>query len=155
MVESYDGIVGTHDLIVHNYGPNQGMATIHAEVPNDVNIEVSHAIIDRIEREVGKELNITLVIHMDPVELHDAEVLRLKEKTEHIIKALDSKLSFHDFRLVKTTPVNLIFELLVPAEYTQKDTDRVLHQLMQLISEMEAGATCVITVDHSFEAPEE
>ena len=155
MVESYDGIVGTHDLIVHNYGPNQGMATIHAEVPNDVNIEVSHAIIDRIEREVGKELNITLVIHMDPVELHDAEVLRLKEKTEHIIKALDSKLSFHDFRLVKTTPVNLIFDLLVPAEYTQKDTDRVLHQLMQLISEMEAGATCVITVDHSFEAPEE
>ena len=155
MVESYDGIVGTHDLIVHNYGPNQGMATIHAEVPNDVNIEVSHAIIDRIEREVGKELNITLVIHMDPVELHDAEVLRLKEKTEHIIKALDSKLSFHDFRLVKTTPVNLIFDLLVPAEYTQKDTDRVLHQLMQLISEMENGATCVITVDHSFEAPEE
>lgn len=64
MVESYDGIVGTHDLIVHNYGPNQGMATIHAEVPNDVNIEVSHAIIDRIEREVGKELNITLVIHI-------------------------------------------------------------------------------------------
>ena len=154
-VESYDGIEGVHDLIVHNYGPNQGMATIHAEVPNDVNIEVSHAIIDRIEREVGKELNITLVIHMDPVELHDAEVLRLKEKTEHIIKALDSKLSFHDFRLVKTTPVNLIFDLLVPAEYTQKDTDRVLHQLMQLISEMEAGATCVITVDHSFEAPEE
>ena len=153
--DSYDGIIGTHDLIVHNYGPNQGMATIHAEVPNDVNIEVSHAIIDRIEREVGKELNITLVIHMDPVELHDAEVLRLKEKTEHIIKALDSKLSFHDFRLVKTTPVNLIFDLLVPAEYTQKDTDRVLHQLMQLISEMENGATCVITVDHSFEAPEE
>lgn len=56
------------------------MATIHAEVPNDVNIEVSHAIIDRIEREVGKELNITLVIHMDPVELHDAEVLRIKRK---------------------------------------------------------------------------
>ena len=110
-VEAYDGIIGTHDLIVHNYGPNQGMATIHAEVPNDVNIEASHAIIDRIEREVGKELNITLVIHMDPVELHDAEVLRLKEKTEHIIKALDAKLSFHDFRLVKSTPNNLIFDL--------------------------------------------
>ena len=155
IVESYDGIVGTHDLIVHNYGPNRSMATIHAEVPNDINIDVSHEIIDKIERDVKKDLNILLVIHMDPVELHDAEVLRLKEKTEHIIKALDSKLSFHDFRLVKTTPVNLIFDLLVPAEYTQKDTDRVLHQLMQLISEMENGATCVITVDHSFEAPEE
>lgn len=54
IVESYDGIVGTHDLIVHNYGPNRSMATIHAEVPNDINIEVSHEIIDKIERDVKK-----------------------------------------------------------------------------------------------------
>ena len=60
MVESYDGIVGTHDLIVHNYGPNQGMATIHAEVPNDVNIEVSHAIIDRIAHD-SYQINITSI----------------------------------------------------------------------------------------------
>ena len=60
MVESYDGIVGTHDLIVHNYGPNQGMATIHAEVPNDVNIEVSHAIIDRIAHD-SYRINITSI----------------------------------------------------------------------------------------------
>lgn len=38
-VEKYDGIVGTHDLIVHNYGPGRSMASIHAEVPNDVDIE--------------------------------------------------------------------------------------------------------------------
>ena len=54
IVESYDGIVGTHDLIVHNYGPNRSMATIHAEVPNDINIDVSHEIIDKIERDVKK-----------------------------------------------------------------------------------------------------
>lgn len=63
MVESYEGIVGAHDLIVHNYGPNRSMATIHAEVPNDVSIEASHEIIDRIERDAKKELNILLVIH--------------------------------------------------------------------------------------------
>ena len=152
---SYPGVLGVHDLMIHDYGPGSRLVSFHLEMDAKDDVMRSHDVIDRIEREVGKELNITLVIHMDPVELHDAEVLRLKEKTEHIIKALDSKLSFHDFRLVKTTPVNLIFDLLVPAEYTQKDTDRVLHQLMQLISEMEAGATCVITVDHSFEAPEE
>ncbi len=54
LVESYDGIVGTHDLIVHNYGPNKSMATIHAEVPRDVDIEESHEIIDRIERDAAK-----------------------------------------------------------------------------------------------------
>ena len=78
MVESYDGIVGTHDLIVHNYGPNRSMASIHAEVPRDVDIEVSHEVIDRAEREVSKKLGIFLVIHMDPVETHDVRVLAVK-----------------------------------------------------------------------------
>ena len=88
MVESYEGIVGAHDLIVHNYGPNRSMATIHAEVPNDVSIETSHEIIDRIERDAKKELNILLVIHMDPVEMRDEEVLELRDKTSHIVHAL-------------------------------------------------------------------
>ena len=70
-VESYDGIVGTHDLIIHNYGPSKSMASIHAEVPNDVDIEESHEIIDRIERDAGRKMGIFLVIHMDPVETHD------------------------------------------------------------------------------------
>ena len=61
-----------HDLIVHNYGPGRSMASIHAEVPNDVDIEESHEIIDRIEREAIKKLGIFLVIHMDPVETKDA-----------------------------------------------------------------------------------
>ena len=55
-VEGYDGIVGSHDLIVHNYGPGRSMASIHAEVPNDVDIETSHEIIDRIERDSIKNL---------------------------------------------------------------------------------------------------
>ena len=65
-VEKYDGIVGTHDLIVHNYGPGRSMASIHAEVPNDVDIEKSHEIIDRIERDAKQTLGLFLVIHMDP-----------------------------------------------------------------------------------------
>ncbi len=31
-MEGYEGILGTHDLIVHNYGPSHSMASIHAEV---------------------------------------------------------------------------------------------------------------------------
>lgn len=63
-VESYDGIEGVHDLIVHNYGPGRSMASIHAEVPNDQEFEKSHEIIDRVERDAAKELGMMLVIHM-------------------------------------------------------------------------------------------
>ena len=154
MVESYEGIVGAHDLIVHNYGPNRSMATIHAEVPNDVSIEASHEIIDRIERDAKKELNILLVIHMDPVEMRDEEVLELRDKTSHIVHALDPELHFHDFRVFKENEQkNLIFDLVVPDSYTEKDANRVMHQLIALLHEMEKNVDCIITLDRSFEAP--
>ena len=154
IVESYEGIVGAHDLIVHNYGPNRSMATIHAEVPNDVSIEASHEIIDRIERDAKKELNILLVIHMDPVEMRDEEVLELRDKTSHIVHALDPELHFHDFRVLKENEQkNLIFDLVVPDSYTEKDANRVMHQLIALLHEMEKNVDCIITLDRSFEAP--
>ena len=154
MVESYEGIVGAHDLIVHNYGPNRSMATIHAEVPNDVSIEASHEIIDRIERDAKKELNILLVIHMDPVEMRDEEVLELRDKTSHIVHALDPELHFHDFRVLKENEQkNLIFDLVVPDSYTEKDANRVMYQLIALLHEMEKNVDCIITLDRSFEAP--
>ena len=154
MVESYEGIVGAHDLIVHNYGPNRSMATIHAEVPNDVSIEASHEIIDRIERDAKKELNILLVIHMDPVEMRDEEVLELRDKTSHIVHALDPELHFHDFHVLKENEQkNLIFDLVVPDSYTEKDANRVMHQLIALLHEMEKNVDCIITLDRSFEAP--
>lgn len=155
IVESYDGIVGTHDLIVHNYGPNRSMATIHAEVPNDINIEVSHEIIDKIERDVKKDLNILLVIHMDPVEMRDEEVLSLREKTSRIVHALDPELNFHDFRVLKENEQrNLIFDLVIPDSYSEKDANRVMHQLVSLLHEMDENVECIITLDRSFEAPE-
>ena len=155
IVESYDGIVGTHDLIVHNYGPNRSMATIHAEVPNDINIDVSHEIIDKIERDVKKDLNILLVIHMDPVDMRDEEVLSLREKTSRIVHALDPELNFHDFRVLKENEQrNLIFDLVIPDSYSEKDANRVMHQLVSLLHEMDENVECIITLDRSFEAPE-
>ena len=114
-VEQYDGIVGTHDLIVHNYGPSRSMASIHAEVPSDENIEVSHEIVDRIERDCFRKLGVFLVIHMDPVETHNEEINAIKEEVAHILARLDSRLEFHDLRVVEGNQrSNLIFDLVIP-----------------------------------------
>ena len=151
MVESYDGIVGTHDLIIHNYGPNRSMASIHAEVPRETDIEVSHEIIDRVEREVARKLNIFLVIHMDPVEIHDEKVLAVKAKLNGVIRALDPDLTFHDFRVVNgQEQINLIFDLVIPFSYSQDEADKVVHQVKSLMKEVDGRYQCVITVDKNY-----
>lgn len=120
-VEAYEGIVGSHDLIVHNYGPTRSMASIHAEVPNDVNVEVSHEIIDRIEREALKKFGIFLVIHMDPVETRDSKVMEFGSMVENVIQNTDERVTFHDFRMIEgKDQINLIFDLVVPREYDRK-----------------------------------
>ena len=150
-VEKYEGIVGSHDLIVHNYGPTKNMASIHAEVPNDVDVETSHEVIDRIERDAHEQLGIYLVIHMDPIETKDKEVLAVKKKVEDILEALDPAVSIHDFRMVSgTDQINLIFDLVVPFEYDNERQYSLTHSLMKLIQIMDKRYQCVITLERSY-----
>lgn len=150
-VEAYDGIVGSHDLIVHNYGPGRSMASIHAEVPNDVGIEVSHEIIDRIERDAVKNLGLFLVIHMDPVEMKDEHVLAVKRQVLKILDALDPAVSIHDFRMVDgTDQINLIFDMVLPYEYDHKRQDELRVSLMKLLKIADERYECVITVERSY-----
>lgn len=154
-VESYDGIVGSHDLIVHNYGPTKSMASVHAEVPNDVDIEISHEIIDQIERDVAREMGIFLVIHMDPIETKNDEVNLLKHMVETNVYDIDKSLSIHDFRFVDGEEhVNLIFDVVVPHHYTEKQMEEVKELISERLEEEDDRYRCVITVEKSFVAEE-
>lgn len=154
-VEGYDGIVGSHDLIVHNYGPGRNMASIHAEVPNDVDIEISHEIIDRIERDAAKTLGIFLVIHMDPVETKDEYVLKVKTQVIEIMEALDKNTSIHDFRMVDgEKQINLIFDMVVPYEYSKEKEKELKESFRKLIRMHDDRYRCVITVERSYVAVE-
>lgn len=152
-VEQYEGIVGSHDLIVHNYGPGRSMASIHAEVPNDADIEVSHEIIDKVEREAMRNLGVFLVIHMDPVETKNELVLVAKKRTETILAGLDHQVSIHDFRMVDgKNQINLIFDMVVPYEYTREQEKELCRKLRARIHEEDERYQCVITVERSYVA---
>ncbi len=155
-VEGYDGIQGTHDLIVHNYGPGRSMASIHAEVPNDVDIEQSHEIIDRIEREAAKELGIFLVIHMDPVEMKDARVLMIRDQAVDILHKIDPMCSLHDFRVVHgEKQINLIFDMVIPIEYDDTRREELPKLLTERLKEVDKRYECVITVEYDYVAKAE
>ena len=152
-VEKYEGIVGSHDLIVHNYGPGRSMASIHAEVPNDVDIEVSHEVIDRIERDAAKKLGIFLVIHMDPVETRDKHVLVVKNQVVEVLAALDPAVSIHDFRMVDgKEQINLIFDMVVPFEYDHQKQEELKDSLKRLLKMHDSRYEFVMTVERSYVA---
>ncbi|MDO4328603.1 MAG: cation diffusion facilitator family transporter [Lachnospiraceae bacterium] len=150
-VKSFDGIVGTHDLIIHNYGPSRSMASIHAEVPNDVGVLISHEIIDRIEREAYDRFHMSLVIHMDPVETKNQQFLELKQMLGEVLEEVDSRLEFHDLRMVNGRErINLIFDLVVPRDYQRSQYQMVKEQILRRVRERDGRCQCIITMENSY-----
>lgn len=150
-VESYKGILGCHDLIVHNYGPSHIMATIHVEVESKENLEGVHEIIDRIERDVLRELGIFLVIHVDPVDLEDEENLLRKQAILGVIGEIEPKASVHDFRIVEEEEkIRLIFDMLIPYSYGEKQREQLLIAMEKALKELNEKYELVVTLDNSF-----
>lgn len=147
---SYKGIINIHDLVVHNYGPNKYFATVHAEVDAEEDILKSHDMIDNIERDFAKDLDINLVIHLDPIITNDKEINHLKTMTEETLKSIDSSFTMHDFRVVKgETHTNLIFDVVIPVEYDIKSNDLV-KEIEKAIKIENENYYAVVTLDKNY-----
>jgi cation diffusion facilitator family transporter len=148
---SYEGIEGTHDLIVHSYGPTRRMASVHAEIKNTLSIETAHEIVDKIEQDVLRDLNIFLVIHMDPIDTDNEAVQSTRKTISDAVKEKDPSASIHDFRMVSgTDQINLIFDLVLPYSYKKEECRKFSDDLEETLKKIDQRYNCVITVEHSY-----
>lgn len=154
-VMSYDGILGTHDLIVHDYGPNKKMASIHAEVSKDRDILESHEVIDRIEHDCFSKLGVFLVIHMDPIENSSPEVIKAKERLDRVLEKENIEYSYHDFRIVKGEErTNVIFDMVIPHKFKKSDEEDLKKKIDNGMKYYDNKYACVIEFDKSFVSTE-
>ena len=149
MIMNHPAVLGVHDMMIHNYGPNKIFASAHVEVDSSKDIFETHDHIDNIEREVKERMHIELVLHMDPVKVNDPETEFYRAKVTKAIQQIDKTWGFHDFRIVSgPTHVNLVFDLVVPFEekYSQKQIEEML--LNHIHSDKKIYL--VITIDHPY-----
>lgn len=147
MVCSYDGIIGIHDLIVHNYGVGITFISFHAEVSSDMGLSDAHTLIDRIEKALKDRFNCGVTIHIDPVDIDDEDTLRLKDTACRVVNGIDECLSIHDFRVVKNPAgSSLIFDLAVPYKFRLSDM-QIRDMTVSGIREAEGAVTVVVSVE--------
>ena len=150
LVMSYDGVIGIHDLIVHNYGPGRMLISLHAEVPSDGDILVMHDMIDLIEHQLQDTLHCSAVIHMDPICVNDEETNRLKAMTAGYLSEIDQHITMHDFRIVKgPTHTNIIFDVVVPYGFQMSDS-QVRAAITERIRKDNPNCYAVIEVDKQY-----
>lgn len=142
LVLRHRGILGIHDLLIHDYGPGRCFASAHVELSAEEDPLVCHEIIDHLECDALRELNVHLVIHHDPVAVNDAEWGRLRSIVEEVAAGVDGRLSVHSFRLVRGRGMpRLVFDLAVPYGMDQESVRLTLRERI-----VEAGVTNPVTV---------
>lgn len=152
-VLSYDNIIGVHDLIIHNYGVGKCMASIHAEIPSNIDLVTIHEIIDTAEREISQKLNIYLVIHMDPMCIHDEKINAIKGDVQKILFKYEQIKSMHDFRITEgKNQTNIIFDIEVNFDEvnTVEKEEELRKNLEKDIKKLNPLYNCIITIDKYF-----
>ena len=149
---SYKGVLGTHDLMVHDYGPGRQFASVHVEMAAEDDVIENHDVIDNIERDFLKNDGLHMVVHFDPISTKDSLVNELRTWISEQIKHLDSRLTIHDLRIVKgTTHTNVIFDCVVPhdMEIGEKEIKKFA---ANIVAEKYPNYYTVVTIDRSYAA---
>lgn len=145
-----EAILGVHDLIIHNYGPQKYIASVHAEVPANASLVKIHDVIDNIEREIYSEMGIIIAIHIDPLELDDELTNKMRAAVCRVLLDIHPKLGMHDFRIVLGEAENkLIFDVTVP--HTLKESNEYLElEITKRIQKLGNKYTAIITFDRNY-----
>ena len=150
IVMAHDGILGIHDLVVHDYGPGRVMISLHAEVPAEGDILELHDVIDNAEMALQKDLGCEAVIHMDPVVTSDGITTELRGQVAQLVRTVHPEATIHDFRMVAgPTHTNLIFDAVVPfgGQLTNAQVER---RIKELVRNMEGNYYAVVKVENAY-----
>lgn len=149
-IKSYEGVLGLHDMIIHNYGPNRYFISIHVEVDCKQDMLKSHELIDKIERELTTPTT-QLLIHMDPINSNDEQANKYKQLIyELAVKNINEKITIHDFRMVQGEKNNnLIFDIVLPMDLKLSDNE-VVDILKNSVKEVDQTCSLIINIDKNY-----
>lgn len=149
IVLGFDGIIGVHDLIIHNYGAGKSLASLHVEVPDNADFVAVHEIVDEAEKLVWRQTGVYLVIHMDPITVNNERVNAMHETVLQSLHMIDERLTMHDFRVVDgERNINLIFDVVAPFDYVGAAREELIHRIRAALRERDKRFNAVITLDH-------
>ncbi len=145
-----EGVLGIHDLIVHDYGPGQQFASLHLEFDAKSDVLEVHDLIDNVEHYFLKEYHILTTIHYDPIVTQNDELDAARSYLKEFIKGIDPSFLLHDMRMVQgETHTNLIFDLALPAGW-KGDEAALVAKISCAACTLNPKYKCVIELEQSY-----
>lgn len=147
---NHEGVLGIHDLVVHNYGPDKIFASIHVEIDAEGDLMESHEMIDDLETEIKEKLNIEFVAHIDPIVLDDPIINKVENPLKDYVESVEGLQNLHDLRVIKgPNRTNIIFEV-VRLESCEKSPEEIAEEMDEVLKSIDPHYKAVVTFDKSF-----
>jgi cation diffusion facilitator family transporter len=151
-VLEYPGVLGTHDLMIHDYGPGRQFASVHVEMAAEADVLESHDVIDNIERDFLQQLGLHLIVHYDPIITESSAANDIRIWISEHVQQINPQFSIHDLRIVPgVTHTNVIFDCVVPMDCNVKEAE-LKEQINRMVAESYPDYCCVITIDRNYAA---
>lgn len=144
---SYPQVLGTHDLMVHDYGPGRQFASAHVEMPGEGDAFEHHEILDTIEHDIKHQMGIGITLHCDPIATTGDD---LRGWVKRGIMQIDPALSIHDLH---EHDGFVSFDLVRPDGFDISD-EELLGLVTRIVHERRPDASCVVTFDSGFSSPD-
>ena len=131
VINGFDEVQGTYDLILHNYGPTQMIGSAHIEVDDDMTAKEIHSLTRKIAEKVYNEFGIVLTIGIYATNTNDEKTADIKKRLNEIIKKYESILQIHGFYVDEKNSV-IMFDLMI--DFNEKNAEEIKENV---ISEIE------------------
>ena len=144
-INSFDGVKGTFDLTLHNYGPSKIMGTAHVEVADSMSAKEIHRLTRRISTEVFVEFGIVLTLGIYASN-DTGRFAEIKKTVQQIVTAHKEVLQMHGFYADDDTK-SVSFDIIVDFD---ADADDVRDSIKKEVSEKFSEYNLDIVLDSDY-----
>ena len=143
-VEAVPGVLGAYDLVLHNYGPDTAIGSVHVEIDGSLDAAAIHRLTRAVQLAVLEKFHVFLTVGIyavDPARRADSDAIEAAAKRHAGVKAVHG-VFFDDER------ATVSFDVLV--DFTVRDRNALRAAILAEIEERFPSRTITINFDTDY-----
>ena len=144
---SFPGIRGAYDMIIHSYGPEEYLGSLHVEVDDDMTVRELDALTREIVNKVYSKYGVYLTIGVYASSDTEETTKEIHSAVHEVISGYAAVLQEHGFYLKKEEN-SVTFDLLV--DFSEPDPDKLIDQVRKELEARFPGYTFNINLDKDY-----
>ncbi len=146
-VSEFDGVHGVFDLILHNYGPDVKIGSMHVNVYDTMSAHDIHGLTRKISMQMYERHGIIMTVGVYSVATGENKQTELQTKVLHIIASHKEIVQVHG--LYYSEEDNMLSVDIVP-DISIHDDAALIQRLTEELQPLAPGKQVIVVVDHNY-----